>query len=93
MKVSNFVNGQHVDSAEGQTTDLIDPCTGEPFGQAALSTAADVDAAMAAAATAFESWRDVTPADRQRALLKIADAVESRAREIVDVPRLEQIGT
>ncbi len=85
MKVSNFVNGRHVDSADGLTTDLIDPCTGESFGQAVLSTSADVDAAMAAADAAFEAWRDATPAERQRALLKIADAVESRAGEIVDV--------
>jgi betaine-aldehyde dehydrogenase len=85
VKVSNFVNGRHVDSADGRTTDLIDPCTGESFAQAALSTAADVDTAMAAAATAFDTWRDATPAERQRALLKIADAVESRAAEIVDI--------
>jgi betaine-aldehyde dehydrogenase len=85
VKVSNFVNGRHVDSADGQTTDLVDPCTGESFGEAALSGAADVDTAMAAATTAFETWRDATPAERQRALLKIADAVETRAAEIVDI--------
>ena len=85
MKVRNFVNGRHVDSADGRTTDLIDPCTGESFGTAALSTSTDVDGAMAAAATAFATWRDATPAERQRALLKIADAVEARAAGIVDV--------
>ena len=39
---------------------------------------------MRAAATAFESWRDTTPSERQRALLKLADAVEARADELVD---------
>ena len=35
-------------------------------------------------ATAFEGWRDTTPAERQRALLRMADAVEARADEIVE---------
>ncbi|WP_329107551.1 gamma-aminobutyraldehyde dehydrogenase [Micromonospora sp. NBC_01699] len=80
----NFVNGAYVDPIDGHTVDLIDPCTGEVFAQSPVSGAADVDAAMTAAATAFESWRDTTPAERQRALLKLADAVESRAAELVD---------
>jgi betaine-aldehyde dehydrogenase len=48
-----------------------------------VSGAADVDAAYRAAATAFESWRDTTPSERQRAMLKFADAMESRAEEII----------
>jgi len=46
---------------------------------------ASVLAAMSAAATAFESWRDSTPSARQLALLRIADAIESRAEEFVKV--------
>ncbi|GAB7048282.1 gamma-aminobutyraldehyde dehydrogenase [Catenuloplanes indicus] len=80
----NFVNGKYADPADGRWSDLIDPATGEVFAQAPVSGERDVDAAMSAAATAFESWRDTTPAERQRALLKIADAVESRAAELVD---------
>jgi betaine-aldehyde dehydrogenase len=80
----NFVAGSPVDPADGRTTDLVDPSTGEVFAQAPLSGAADVDAAMAAAAEAFDSWRDTTPAERQRALLRIADAFESRGKELVD---------
>jgi betaine-aldehyde dehydrogenase len=80
----NFVNGEYVDSVDGHRVDLIDPCTGEVFAQAPVSGAADVDAALGAAATAFESWRDTTPAQRQRALLKLADAVEARSAELID---------
>jgi betaine-aldehyde dehydrogenase len=50
-----------------------------------VSGPTDVDAAMRAAATAFEGWRDSTPSERQRALLRIADAIESRADELLDV--------
>ncbi|HEU4423382.1 MAG TPA: gamma-aminobutyraldehyde dehydrogenase [Pilimelia sp.] len=80
----NFVNGTYVEPAAGAYRDLIDPCTGDVFASAPLSSATDVDAAMSAAATAFETWRDTTPAERQRALLKIADAVEARADDLVD---------
>jgi betaine-aldehyde dehydrogenase len=80
----NFVDGAYVEPADGRYGDLVDPVTGEVFAQAPVSGPADVDTAMAAAATAFESWRDATPAERQKALLKFADAVESRAAELVD---------
>ncbi|SCE79065.1 betaine-aldehyde dehydrogenase [Micromonospora coriariae] len=84
QQLRNFVNGSYVEPADGGYADLIDPCTGEVFAQTPVSGAADVDAAMTAAATAFESWREVTPAERQRAMLKLADAVEARAAELVD---------
>ncbi len=81
--VRNFVGGELMDAADGCTSDLVNPATGEVFGTAPLSGAADVDAAMRAAHSAFESWRDTTPAQRQLALLKIADAIEARADELV----------
>jgi betaine-aldehyde dehydrogenase len=84
-KLQNFINGQSVDSKSGETTTLINPATGQPFATAPISNAADVDAAMKAASDAFVDWRDSTPSERQRALLKIADAIESRADEFVAV--------
>ncbi|MBG6137038.1 gamma-aminobutyraldehyde dehydrogenase [Longispora fulva] len=80
----NYIDGRYVDPVDGTYADLIDPATGEVFGSAPVSGAADVDLAMAAAARAFVTWRDTTPADRQRALLRIADAVEARADELID---------
>jgi betaine-aldehyde dehydrogenase len=62
---------------------VIDPSTGEAYAEAPVSSPRDVDAAMAAAQAGFEVWRDATPAERQRALLRIADAVEARADEFV----------
>src|SRR5262245_56721349 len=78
----NVVNGQHVEPVDGGYADLINPATGEVFASGPVSGAADVDRAMSAAATAFETWRDTTPRERQLALLKIADAIEARAAEI-----------
>jgi betaine-aldehyde dehydrogenase len=81
----NFVNGTYVDAADGRTSEIINPATGEVYATAPVSGPQDVDAAMQAAAAAFEGWRDATPSERQRALLRIADAIESRADELVDV--------
>ncbi|MFC0542154.1 aminobutyraldehyde dehydrogenase [Kutzneria chonburiensis] len=82
---TNLVNGERTGAADGRTLDVVDPTTGEVYATSPLSGPADVDAAVAAAGTAFETWRDTTPAQRQLALLKIADAIEARADEFVQV--------
>jgi betaine-aldehyde dehydrogenase len=82
--LSNFIDGRHCAPAEDRYTDVTDPSTGEVYAAAPLSGEADVDRAYAAAGRAFESWRDSTPSERQQALLKIADAVEARADELVE---------
>ncbi|HSE70807.1 MAG TPA: aldehyde dehydrogenase family protein, partial [Nocardioidaceae bacterium] len=79
----NIIGGTAVDAASGETYDLVNPATGEVYASAPASGAEDVDRAMTAAADAFESWGETTPAERQKALLKIADALESRAAEFV----------
>jgi len=81
--LNNFVNGEYVAAASGQTSAVVDPSTGEEYARAPVSGAADVGAALAAAAGAFEGWRDATPAERSLALLRMAEAVQARADEIV----------
>ncbi len=81
--LQNFVGGEHVDPADGRLYDVVNPATGEVFAQAPMSGRADVDRAFEVAEKAFESWRDSTPSQRQLALLKIADAIEERAEELV----------
>jgi betaine-aldehyde dehydrogenase len=79
----NFIDGAAAGPTEGRYEDLIDPSTGEVFASAPVSGPADVDKALTAAATAFDGWRDTTPSQRQRALLRFADAVEARTDELV----------
>lgn len=79
----NLVNGDQVDALSGKTSDLISPVTGQVVAHAPVSDAADIDRAMTAAATAFETWGDTTPSERQNALLKIADAIEAHADELI----------
>ena len=84
-QLQNFINGKSVPGSSGEVTQLINPATGEVYATAPKSNAADVDAAMKAAEAAFVLWRDSTPSERQRALLKIADALEARADEIIAI--------
>ena len=81
--LKNFINGEYTDTQDGETYDLVNPATGEVFAQAPASREGDVDKAFKAADKAFETWRYSTPSDRQRALLKLADALEDRAEEIM----------
>ncbi|MGK5173919.1 aldehyde dehydrogenase family protein, partial [Geodermatophilus sp. CPCC 205761] len=83
LELRNLVGGEHVDATDGRRSDLVDPATGEVFATAPVSAAEDVDRAYRVAARAFESWRDSTPAERQRALLRLADLVEEHADELV----------
>jgi len=85
IEVTNFIGGRRVAAEDGRTSDLIDPSTGEVFATAPVSGQADIDAAFESAARAFETWRDTTPSERQRALLRIADAIEEHADEIVAI--------
>lgn len=79
----NFVAGEYRTASTDSTNDIVDPSTGQVVARAPISTSEDVDAAYAAADKAFETWGETTPSERQMALLKFADAVESRAEDLI----------
>ncbi len=81
----NFIGGAYVDARGDETLDLVDPATEEVYASAPVSTGDDIDAAYEAASTAFEAWGETTPAERQLALFRIADALEERAEEFADL--------
>ena len=81
----NVIGGKSVDASTSATSELINPSTGEVFAKAPISAQADVDAAYAAAAAAFEEWRETTPSERQKAILAAADILEKHADELVDL--------
>ena len=83
--LQNFINGQKISSSSDKTQDLINPATGEVFAKAPVSNAADVDKAMKAAEKAFEVWKESTPGERQKAINKIADAIEARSEELIQI--------
>ncbi|RJS45784.1 aminobutyraldehyde dehydrogenase [Nocardioides cavernaquae] len=81
--ISNVIDGKVIPAADGRTSEIIDPRTGSVYDEAALSGAADVDAAYDAARRAFVTWRRTTPAERQKLLLALASALEERADDIL----------
>jgi betaine-aldehyde dehydrogenase len=83
--LQNFVNGKKVSASSDKVQDLINPATGQVFAKAPVSNASDVDKAMNAAASAFEIWKESTPGERQKAINKIADAIEDRSEELIGI--------
>src|SRR3954451_15757082 len=79
----NFINGQYVDAADGRTTAIVNPATGEQYAAAALSGEAAIDNAMKAASAAYDPYRDPTPSERSLMRSRLADAVEARAEELI----------
>jgi len=77
-----LIGGAFVDAASGETQEVINPANDHVIAQVPKSSAEDVDRAVNAAATAFESWKNTTPQDRSLMLLKVADLLESRADEL-----------
>ncbi len=81
--LQNYIGGQWTDMSFDKRSELVDPSTGQVFATAPVSGATEVEAAVSSAAAAFGGWRDTTPAERSLALLRIADAIEARADELV----------
>ena len=81
-----FINGEWVNSTDGGTRDIISPASGAVIASVQEGTAQDAERAVAAAKAAFYGeWYDMTPKDRQLALLRLADRIEEHADEIVRI--------
>src|SRR3954466_5089737 len=77
-----FIGGSFVDSASGETLEVVNPANDQVIAAVPKSGKEDVDRAVEAAAAAFPAWGAATPAERSSALLKLADAIEARADEM-----------
>lgn len=87
-EVRLIVDGKPLATAE--TFPVIDPATGQPFADAPLASAADLDAAVAAARRAFPGWAATPIEDRAAAILAIADAIEAAKDELARLLSAEQ---
>ena len=86
--IDNFIGGSAAAPSGGRCEDILSPASGDVIARAPLSDGADVDAAVDAAAGAFEDWSQRTPGDRALALLRIADAIEERSDELIALESL-----
>jgi betaine-aldehyde dehydrogenase len=80
--LQNFIDGEFAPPADGRTTPVLNPATGEVIAEAPDSGQADVEKAVAAARRAFATFSVTTPGERSLMLLKLADAVEEHADEL-----------
>src|SRR5262245_14862995 len=87
-RMQNFVGGEWVDAADGATMEVLNPATGEVGAEVPRGSAADVDAAVAAAKRALPEWLETTPGERAGLLLRLADAIDEHADELA---RLESL--
>ncbi|SMY09340.1 aldehyde dehydrogenase family protein [Flavimaricola marinus] len=88
MSYSLTINGKPVQT--GKTFDVINPATGEVAAECPLGSAAEVDAAVAAARAAFPGWAATPDDERVTALNKIADLIEANAEDLAALITQEQ---
>ncbi|TSB01681.1 aldehyde dehydrogenase family protein [Sphingorhabdus contaminans] len=84
-----LINGEWV-AAGGEAFATVDPATGSQLAMIGRSTDADVDAAVAAAKSAFSAWSSTVPVERARILWKIADLIEQHVDELAELETLDQ---
>jgi acyl-CoA reductase-like NAD-dependent aldehyde dehydrogenase len=82
-EAKQFIGGEWVDAAAGNTFEDRDPYTGDVVARVASGGAEDARRAIDAAAAAFPEWSQTPPGERQRIFLKAADVLESREQEVV----------
>ncbi|MDB5945370.1 MAG: gabD, partial [Ramlibacter sp.] len=85
-----FIAGQWQDAADGRSLAVHNPATGKEIGRVAHAGRADLDKALAAAQKGFETWRDMTAADRSKIMRKAAGLMRERAGEIGKLLTQEQ---
>jgi len=84
----NFVGGDWVDAASGETMEVINPATGETIAAVPSCGADDVDRAVDAAKKALPEWLDSTPKERSELLHKLADVMDEHAEELAQLESL-----
>ncbi len=83
-----FIGGEFVDSASGETMEVLNPSTGDVIAEVPRGTEADVERAISAAQSAWSEWQTKTPKDRMELLLALADVIDENADELA---RLESV--
>src|ERR1700722_3949394 len=81
-KFGHFIDGEFREPAQGGFFDSTDPATGEKIASIAQGSAADIDAAVAAARKALPLWQQLSPHSRARYLYAMARAVQRHSRRL-----------
>ncbi len=81
--VLHFINGEYTASQSGKTFDKVDPATGKVIAKVASGDVGEVNAAVAAAKNALQSWGKLPQQERSRLLMELAAAIDRRADDFI----------
>ena len=90
--LKHFIGGQWIDAAGDATFEVLNPLDDSHYAHAAKGTSEDIGKAVAAAKAAFPTFKETTPTERERWLLRIAEIMETRQKELVDC-LIDEIGS
>jgi malonate-semialdehyde dehydrogenase (acetylating)/methylmalonate-semialdehyde dehydrogenase len=88
LELQNYVDGEWVDS-EGEMRDVVNPATMQPIARVPRSTAAEFDAAVAAAKAAYPEWRRTPPLARARCMFRLKELLEENFEEVSRIQTME----
>ena len=89
-RIPLLIDGQFVASQTGQWRDVVNPATQDVLAQVPFATAAEVDAAVAAAKEAFKTWRKTPIGTRARIFLKYQQLIREHMKELAALLTAEQ---
>lgn len=92
ISLQHFIAGEWTDGSGGGKMEVLNPLDDSLYAQAAKGTGDDIRAAVAAAKEAFVSYKDTTPTERERWLLRIAEIMEARQQDLVNC-LIDEIGS
>lgn len=86
-RIQHFIDGEFVDSRDGETFEVLDPVSNQSYLEASAGKQADIDRAVAAAHRAFDegTWPGMLPRQRAQILYRIADIAETRNERLAEL--------
>ncbi len=88
--LDHLINGVWAQPTSAESQTVVNPATNKPIGKLGHASRADLDSALAAAQSGFETWRRVSAYERGKILRKTAELVRQRAERIATLLTLEQ---
>lgn len=88
----HFIGGTWVDAGDGDSFEVLNPLDDSLYAYAAKGTGGDIRTAVRAARLSFPAYRETTPRDRERWLLRTAEIMEERKAELIDC-LIDEIGS
>lgn len=92
LSLQHFINGAWVDAEGGRTFEDLNPLDDSLYATVARGSGADMRAAITAARAAFPAYKETTPTERERWLLRVAEIMEERKQDLLDC-LIDEIGS